>query len=70
MSSHDKPSELPSEEECRRINAESGGAPPYYFYPATLPISEEARKRYDQVAAKLPPLNSRGRPVRRKKKRL
>jgi len=69
MSRNNKPTEMPSEQECRRINAESGGAPPYYFYPETPPISDEARKRYDEIAAKLPPLNSRGRPVRRKKRK-
>ena len=49
----DQPERL-SPNEIRRINEACNGAPRLFSYPAPLPISDEERKRYEEISASIP----------------
>ena len=50
----------PSMEERRRLNAACNGVPKYFTYPKPLPITEEERKHYEEVSARLPARRASG----------
>jgi hypothetical protein len=52
-------------DELRRENAECRGAPKHFTYPAAALITEEERRRYEEISAKLPTAKKRKRSRRR-----
>jgi hypothetical protein len=54
------PQDSPSPDERRKINQECYGAPKLFSYPEPPAISEEERRRYQEMAERLPNGKRRG----------
>ena len=58
------PHDSPSRDEGRKINQTCHGAPKLFSYPEPPAISEEERRRYQEIAERLPKPKRKGRSQR------